>query len=113
MTNSGPLMTGWSREELVEHAIAHEGAVLSVSGVLSVRTGARTGRSRDARYIVADNTTSTTVNWGEINRPFKRHMMDKIWEKAQQYRASKKLFSSTMQVGASGKYALEVEVKTE
>ena len=113
MTNSGPLVTGWSREELVEHAIAHEGAVLSVSGVLSVRTGARTGRSRDARYIVADNTTSTTVNWGEINRPFKRHMMDKIWEKAQQYRASKKLFSSTMQVGASGKYALEVEVNTE
>ncbi len=113
MLDSSTLVTGWSREDLVEHAIAHEGAELTVTGVLSVKTGARTGRSRDARYIVADNTTNTTVNWGEVNRPFKRHMMDKVWEKAIQYQASQSIFSSTMQVGASNKYALQVQVNTQ
>ena len=113
MLEKSSLIYGSSREELLEHALKHEGAELTVSGVLSVKTGSRTGRSRDARYIVADNTTNNTVYWGDINRPFKRNLMDKVWEKALLYQSSRRLFASKMQVGASGKYALEVDVITQ
>jgi phosphoenolpyruvate carboxykinase (ATP) len=113
MLEKSSLVYGLSREELVNHAVQYEGAKLTASGVLSVQTGARTGRSRDARYIVADNTTNNAVHWGDVNRPFKRAAMDKIWDKAMLYLAKKKLFASTLQVGASSKYALQVEVVTE
>ena len=113
MLEKSSLVYGMSREDLVEHAIQYEGAESTVSGVLSVKTGDRTGRSKDARYIVADNVTNDSVNWGGVNRPFKRDLMDKVWEKALLYQKGKSLFASTMQVGASSKYALEVEVMTE
>ena len=89
MLEKSSLVYGSSREELVEHAIRHEGATLTSSGVLSVRTGERTGRSRDARYIVLDNTTSNSVNWGDINRPYKRELMDRVWAKAKDYQKEK------------------------
>lgn len=113
MLEKSSLVYDVSREDLVEHALQHEGAELTVSGVLSVKTGDRTGRSRDARYIVSDHVTSGTVHWGDVNRPFKRSLMDKVWEKAVVYQQNRSLFASKMQVGSSSKYALEVEVITE
>lgn len=113
MIDRKKLIYGASREALVEHAILHEGARLTVSGVLSVTTGERTGRSRDARYIVADSVTNNSVHWGKINRPYTRDNMEKVWAKAQAYAEDKKLFASPMQVGACAKYALQVEVITE
>ena len=113
MLEKSSLEYGLSRDELVSHAIEFEGAKLTASGVLSVKTGSRTGRSRDARYIVADNTTNNSVHWGDINRPYKRVDMDKVWDKALVYVKSKRLFASDLQVGASSKYALGVHVVTE
>ena len=113
MLEKSSLEYGLSRDELVQHAIEFEGAKLTSAGVLSVKTGNRTGRSRDARYIVADNTTNNSVHWGDINRPYKRVNMDKMWDKALAYHKNKRLFASKLQVGASSKYALEVHVVTE
>ncbi len=68
-------------DELARMAVARgEGAIAS-TGSLSVRTGRYTGRSPDDRYIVDDETTHGTVDWGKINHPLAPDLFARIMER--------------------------------
>ena len=55
--------------QLIESALARGEGVLADNKALCVQTGKRTGRSPRDRFIVKDDTTQETVDWGEVNQP--------------------------------------------
>lgn len=63
---------------MVEAIIARKEGMLSSTGALSVNTGKFTGRSPDDKYIVDDETTHDSVNWGKVNQPISEENFDKI-----------------------------------
>ena len=56
--------------QLIEKAIQRREGLLASGGGLAVRTGDQTGRSPRDKFVVRDQTTETTVNWGSVNQPF-------------------------------------------
>ena len=57
-------------EELISSALERNEGEISSNGALLVKTGKRTGRSPLDRFIVEDESTKDTVDWGEVNRSF-------------------------------------------
>ena len=95
---------------LVDMAVSQsEGAVTS-TGALSVRTGKYTGRSPDDRYIVYDDLTQDTVDWGKINHPFPEDKFDRLLAKMKGFVAGKSLFAFDGFVGADPKNRLAIRV---
>ena len=105
--------TNLSSDELIEEAITRKEGVYCVNGALSVETGYRTGRSPKDRFIVRDNITSDTVDWGLINQPITPAVFQKLWQKANDFIADKDIFISDLKVGADEKDFLPVKTITE
>ena len=55
--------------KLVSHSVSNGDGKIASTGSLAVKTGKYTGRSPDDRFIVKDNLTNDTVDWGKINHP--------------------------------------------
>ena len=98
-------------DELARMAVARgEGAIAS-TGSLSVRTGRYTGRSPDDRYIVDDEETHGTVDWGKINRPFAPDKFARIMERMRgAAREAPELFVFDGFVGADLRTRLPIRV---
>lgn len=103
-----------SPSELVKLALNRKEGVLAANNALNVTTGARTGRSPKDRFIVRDNITETTVDWGTVNQPISQEKFQALWQQAQDYLNHRECsFVSYLQVGAEDKYKLQVKVVTE
>ena len=59
-----------SVEELIDQALERGEGELASNGALLVKTGKRTGGSPLDRFIVKDESTKDSVDWGEVNKPF-------------------------------------------
>ena len=68
-----------SVEELVNVSVQKNEGMITSTGSLSVRTGKYTGRSPDDRFIVYDDMTHDTVDWGKINHQFPVGKFDKLF----------------------------------
>ena len=68
-------------EELVEISTQKNEGVLTSSDSLSVKTGKYTGRSPQDRYIIYDDETHETIDWGNVNRQFPSEKFNHIFEK--------------------------------
>jgi phosphoenolpyruvate carboxykinase (ATP) len=102
-----------SSDELIRHSLERKEAVLSSNGALSVTTGNRTGRSPNDRFIVEDEVTKTTIDWGAINKPIASEKFDKLWQRATDYMRDKDAYVSEFRVGASKTHGVPVTVITE
>lgn len=105
--------TNLSTKQLVELALLRHEGELSANQALTVNTGTRTGRSPKDRFIVQDELTSSTVAWGAVNQPFTDAQFAALWQKIQEYIASREHFVSHLHVGADERYYLPVEAITE
>lgn len=103
-----------SVSELEEIAVLHEGAVRCSNGAIAMNTGSfRTGRSPNDRFIVKDEKTSGSVDWGKVNKPFPPDKFAGLWQRINEYLEVTSCFESQMQVGASVDYGYKINVKTE
>ena len=102
-----------SVNELLDIALERGVGVLSADKAFSVTTGDRTGRSPLDRFIVKDEITAHSVDWGEINQPTTPQIFSQLWNKACLYMEDRDCFVNELQVGAHTKYALPVRVITE
>ena len=107
------LLSGLSTEELMKISLERGESVLAANGALSVTTGNRTGRSPKDRFIVVDEITKDSVDWGEVNRPIELEKFSALWHKAEKHLKDKESFSSMLHVGASSEHYLPVHVITE
>jgi phosphoenolpyruvate carboxykinase (ATP) len=111
--NPKKLYSNLSVPELVEFSIHRKEAVLSHTGSLSVQTGKFTGRSPDDRYIVQDNITKKTVNWGKVNHPISDENFNSIFERMKKFVRNKELFLFNGFVGADNEARLPVSIITD
>ena len=103
-----------SAQALLESALARNEGVQAQTGALVVETGSRTGRSPKDRFIVHDDLTAQTVDWGPVNQPIDSAVFKALWDKVEKYLQTRdELFISHLQVGADADRGLPVKVVTE
>src|SRR3989338_627037 len=98
---------------LLERALDKKEGVLSHQGALCVQTGQRTGRSPKDRFIVRDEKTANTVDWGPINQPIAASVFQALWQRVEKYLSDQEIFESHLQVGSDDAYCLPVNVMTD
>ncbi|MEL6865748.1 MAG: phosphoenolpyruvate carboxykinase (ATP) [Bacteroidota bacterium] len=99
---------------LVEKSIINGQGQLSSTGALVVKTGKFTGRSPKDRYIVKDDLTATTVDWGNINIPIEESTYTQLYDKIIDYANSlEDVYVRDAHAGANPNYRLNVRVYTE
>jgi len=113
--NLGAVHENLPPARLVEASVRRrEGMIAEPSGALVVRTGKRTGRSPKDRFIVEDDLTRGTVDWGAVNKPFSSDAFGALLEKAARYVENlEEVFVVDANAGADGRYALNVQVVAE
>ncbi len=108
--NPSKVFRNLTPDELVENAVNRGEGVVNSTGSLSVNTGKYTGRSPDDRFIVVDDITRDTVDWGKINHEFPSDKFEKILEKMKNFVNDKELFVFDGFVGADKETRLPIRV---
>lgn len=110
----GMLFNNLTETALLERAILRGDGILTQSGAISCRTGKRTGRSPNDKYIVQDSTTQTKVNWGKVNQPVEPAVFAKLLKKAKAHLAdAKELYTFDGYAGADQTYRISLNLTTE
>jgi phosphoenolpyruvate carboxykinase (ATP) len=113
MSTQAKIYTNLSTAELIDHAIANNEGKLCANGSFVTETGKRTGRSPKDRFLVCDDITRDTVDWGMVNRPIDPEPAQKLWDKAEEFIKDKTHYVSDFQVGATAEHAIGVTVRTQ
>ncbi len=100
-------------EELIEHTIKKDQGVLADAGALCIETGEFTGRSPADRFIVKDQVTADTVNWGKVNKPFDPDKFDQLYNKITKYFAGKEIYIRDAYACADPSYRLNLRLVSE
>ena len=99
-----------STDDMVAIAVERKEGVVNSTGSLSVNTGKYTGRSPDDRFLVYDDTTHDTVDWGKINHQFPSGKFEKLFEKMKDFVDDKELFVFDGFVGADPETRLPIRI---
>ncbi len=100
-------------KHLMDETISRRQGTLTSNGTLSVRTGKFTGRAPRDRFIVIDDTTRKTVDWGEINQPFEKVNFFKLKKKLCRYLSTVDLFIKDAAIVNDNNYRQNVRVIAE
>ncbi|NDD18941.1 MAG: phosphoenolpyruvate carboxykinase (ATP), partial [Flavobacteriia bacterium] len=97
-------------EFLTQEALRLQRAQLTADGVLSIATGAFTGRSPEDRFIVKDALTADRVWWGKVNKPFDEAAFKALKKKVLAYLDGRKLYVRDAKAGAHPQLSLPIRV---
>ncbi|MEM6395991.1 MAG: phosphoenolpyruvate carboxykinase (ATP) [Bacteroidota bacterium] len=108
------LQENLSVSALVEASIKTGEGKLSDTGALIINTGKFTGRSPKDRYVVEDDITKNTVDWGDINIPISSDVFDQLEAKMLDYaKGLDTVYVRDAYACASQKYRINIRVYTE
>jgi len=102
-----------SVEELINISLEREEGEIASNGALLVKTGKRTGRSPLDRFIVKDDSTANSVDWGNVNKPFDSEVFLELWERVETYMNERDTFVSSLHVGEHSEYYVPVKIRTQ
>jgi phosphoenolpyruvate carboxykinase (ATP) len=97
-------------DDMVAIAVERGEGVVNSTGSFSVNTGKYTGRSPDDRFLVYDDITHDTIDWGKINHQFSSGKFEKLFEKMKDFVDNKELFVFDGFVGADPTTRLPIRV---
>src|SRR5258708_18565680 len=66
-------------EQLLEHAVQRREGSFAANGSFVVRTGQFTGRSPKDKFVVRDEITGPTIQWGAVNQPISEAHFDRLY----------------------------------
>ena len=98
---------------LIEHAVERREGHLAADGGFVVRTGQFTGRSPKDKFLVRDEITDQTVQWGAVNQPMTEAKFDRLYAKMQTFWQGHDVYVQDSLVGADREYGLAVRVVTQ
>ncbi|HXU81355.1 MAG TPA: phosphoenolpyruvate carboxykinase (ATP), partial [Polyangia bacterium] len=93
-------------------ALARGEGMLADNGALVVRTGAKTGRSADDKYVVRTAETEQDVWWGNVNHPVSREVFDGLLARAVDHLRGGERFVFDGFAGAAPAHRLPLRVVT-
>ncbi len=102
-----------NQAELVEESLTRGESRLAANGSLVAETGQYTGRSPLDRYVVRDETTESTVDWGKVNQPISPEHFDGLHRKLLAYFVGKDVFVQDCFGGADENYRLPIRTVHE
>ena len=102
-----------SVEELINISLERNEGEIASNGALLVKTGGRTGRSPLDRFIVKDDSTENSVDWGDVNKPFDSPTFLGLWERVEEYMNERDTFVSSLHVGEHSDYYVPVKIRTQ
>ena len=111
--NAGATFANFGAERLIEHSILRQEGVLADNGALVVRTGQFTGRSPQDKFIVRDDLTESSVNWGAVNQAISPQHFERIYSRVTSFLAGRELFVQDCFGSADPDYSLSVRVVTQ
>jgi phosphoenolpyruvate carboxykinase (ATP) len=101
-----------SPEELLTEAIKNGEGQLADTGALVCNTGKLSGRAPKDRFIVRDETTDHTVDWGDDNQPFDSAQFNKLHERMLENLAGRTVYVRYARAGALSNYGLSLRIIT-
>ena len=99
--------------QLLEHALQRREGSLSAGGALVVRTGQFTGRSPKDKFIVRDEITDSTVQWGPVNQSLTEARFDRIYDRMLAFWQGHDVYVQDCFVGADPALTLPIRVVTQ
>src|ERR1017187_1298379 len=99
--------------KLVETALLRGEGRMAANGAFVTSTAPRTGRSPRDKFIVDDETTHATVNWGRVNQPFSPLRFDALLERVVAHMRERDLFVQDLYSGADPDFRLPIRIITD
>ncbi len=103
----------WRSTRLVEAAVTRGEGRLADNGALVVRTGAKTGRSPEDKFVVRSAATESEIWWGNVNRPVSREVFDGLLARAVEFLGARDRFTFDGFAGADPRHRLPIRVVTD
>src|ERR1035441_9113242 len=95
---------------LVECAVRRGEVRLDARGAVVGYTAPHTGRSPKDKFIVRDEITRDTVDWGAVNQPVEPEIFDALYNRVIEYLHGRELFVQDLYSGADHAYRLPIRV---
>lgn len=113
ITHPGKVHMNLSVPQLVEIAVARSEGTLAATGALVTKTGDRTGRSPDDRFVVAHGKSKDLVDWGKVNKPIEPRIFDALFDRVRSHLEGRDLFVVDGVIGADPVHQIRVRVIAE
>src|SRR5689334_6860440 len=91
LSRANQIFNNLSVEELVDHAVRYDNAVLAANRALVCTSGKYTGRTPKDKHIVREPGSEANI-WWENNNPMTPELFDSIREKLRTYAEGKDLY---------------------
>ncbi|WP_028783530.1 phosphoenolpyruvate carboxykinase (ATP) [Thalassobacillus devorans] len=100
--------------QLVEKTLHRNEGVLTSTGAVRATTGTYTGRSPKDKFIVKDDVSNNTVDWGPVNCAIDEDVFTRLYHKVLDYLSAKdEVFVFNGYAGADDNYRLPIQVINE
>ncbi|HTL51720.1 MAG TPA: phosphoenolpyruvate carboxykinase (ATP) [Planctomycetota bacterium] len=109
----GHVKRNLSVAQLYEEALRRNEGQLAACGALTVRTGAKTGRSPKDKWTVKEPTSENEIWWGEVNRPVTSEVFEKLFAAVKKYYHERELYVFDGHCGADTHYGFDVSFVTD
>ena len=101
-----------STEGYYQEALYRKEGFQTPHGALVVRSGDRTARSANDKFIVEEDGSKTDVSWGEYNAPYNEKDFEQVFTRMKEFLVGKDLFIQDGFAGASPQHQIPIRVIT-
>jgi phosphoenolpyruvate carboxykinase (ATP) len=113
LRNTGKVYHNLTAAHLIERSLASGEGMLAANGALVVKTGERTGRSPNDKFISFEESVKDDIAWGKVNAKCSPEQFDKLLQKSYAYLQGHDIYVIDGFAGADPRYRLSVRVITD
>lgn len=101
-----------TRDQYYQEALFRDEGTKSKHDALVVRSGERTARSANDKFIVREAGSESDISWGEYNIPYSAEDFDKVFARMKDYIQEKDIFIQDGIAGSSPAHQIPIRVIT-